>query len=189
MYQQLPHLNLQIGDGLKLSYMSGLADTRSGLNMGNLEYHQLVLYWHPNLVLKFYIFEGSGWCGSIKYKRSKSRGGKWTGKRRGRHYRVNFLQTTFVVYGQPLKLSLTLGEVVACITIFSWPLLQKNKASMMNNTNSLMGILLGYQFNLEIMVTTCSIPIRPLFIHTLSFECTTKLCINFLNQFSVYFHI
>ena len=36
---------------------------------------------------------------------------------------------------------------------------------------------------------TCSSPRRPLFLHALSFECTSKLCINFLNQFSVYFHI
>ena len=36
---------------------------------------------------------------------------------------------------------------------------------------------------------TCSIPRRLLFLHALSFECTTKLGINFLNQFSVYFHI
>ena len=36
---------------------------------------------------------------------------------------------------------------------------------------------------------TCFSPRRPLFIHTLSFECTSKLCINFLNQFSFYFHI
>ena len=27
------------------------------------------------------------------------------------------------------------------------------------------------------------------FLHTLSFECTSKLCINFLNKISVYFHI
>ena len=36
---------------------------------------------------------------------------------------------------------------------------------------------------------TCSRPRRPLFLHALSIECTSKLCINFLNQFSVYFHI
>ena len=36
---------------------------------------------------------------------------------------------------------------------------------------------------------TFPIPRRPLFLHVLSFECTKKLCINFLNQFSVYFHI
>ena len=30
---------------------------------------------------------------------------------------------------------------------------------------------------------------RPIFLHALSFECTSKPCINFLNQFSVYFHI
>ena len=36
---------------------------------------------------------------------------------------------------------------------------------------------------------TCSSPRRTFFLHALSFECTSKLCIAFLNQFSVYFHI
>ena len=34
-----------------------------------------------------------------------------------------------------------------------------------------------------------SSPRRPLFLHALSFECISKLCIDFLNQFLVYFHI
>ena len=33
------------------------------------------------------------------------------------------------------------------------------------------------------VLMTCSSPRRPLFLHSLSFECTSKLCINFLNQF------
>ena len=33
--------------------MSGLADTGSGLNLGNREYHQSVVERHPSLVLKF----------------------------------------------------------------------------------------------------------------------------------------
>ena len=37
--------------------------------------------------------------------------------------------------------------------------------------------------------TTCSIPRRPLFLHTLSFECNSKLCGTFLNQFLAHFHI
>ena len=36
---------------------------------------------------------------------------------------------------------------------------------------------------------TCSSPRRTFFLHALSFECTSKLCITFLNQFLVYFHI
>ena len=36
---------------------------------------------------------------------------------------------------------------------------------------------------------TCSSPRGTFFLHALSFECTSKLCITFLNQFSVYFHI
>ena len=52
MSQKLPHLKLQILKGPKPSYMSGLADAGSGLNLGNLEYHQSVAERHPNLVLK-----------------------------------------------------------------------------------------------------------------------------------------
>ena len=36
---------------------------------------------------------------------------------------------------------------------------------------------------------TCSSPIQTFLLHALSFECTSKLCITFLNQFLVYFHI
>ena len=36
---------------------------------------------------------------------------------------------------------------------------------------------------------TCSSPRRTFFLHALSFECTSKLCGTFLNQFSDYFHI
>ena len=45
-------MNLHIGEGPKSSYMSGLADTGSGLNFVNIEYHQSVAERHPNLDLK-----------------------------------------------------------------------------------------------------------------------------------------
>ena len=53
MYQQLLHFKLPIGEGQKPSYMSGLDDTRSGLNLVNIEYHQSVAERHPNFVFKF----------------------------------------------------------------------------------------------------------------------------------------
>ena len=53
MYQQLPYLNLPIGEVTKSSYMSGLDNTGAGLNLGNLEYHQSVAECHPKLMLKF----------------------------------------------------------------------------------------------------------------------------------------
>ena len=40
MSQQLPHLNLLTGEGLRLSKMFGLADKGSGMNLVNLDYHQ-----------------------------------------------------------------------------------------------------------------------------------------------------
>ena len=36
---------------------------------------------------------------------------------------------------------------------------------------------------------TCSSPRRTFFLHALSFQCTSKLCGTFINQFSDYFHI
>ena len=38
------------------------------------------------------------------------------------------------------------------------------------------------------VLLTCYSPRRSLFLHTLSFECPSKLCITFLNQVLVYFH-
>ena len=38
-------------------------------------------------------------------------------------------------------------------------------------------------------ILTCSSPRRTFFLHALSFECTSKLWVTFLNQFSIYFHI
>ena len=53
MYQELPYMNFPIGEGPKSSYMSGLADTGSDLNLVNLEYQQAVADRHPNIVFKF----------------------------------------------------------------------------------------------------------------------------------------
>ena len=44
-------------------------------------------------------------------------------------------------------------------------------------------VICGAEFGLE----TCSSPRRTFFLHALSFECTSKLCCTFLNQFSDYF--
>ena len=53
MSQKSPHLNFPIGEGKKSSYMSSLANTEAGLNLGNIYYHQSFWERHPNLVLKF----------------------------------------------------------------------------------------------------------------------------------------
>ena len=41
----------------------------------------------------------------------------------------------------------------------------------------------------RLLTMTWSSPRRSLFLHSLSFECTTKLCINLFNQFSVFLHL
>ena len=53
MSQKLPHLNFPMGEGLKSSYMLGLDNTGSGLNLVTMKYHQSVAEFHPNLVSKF----------------------------------------------------------------------------------------------------------------------------------------
>ena len=52
MYQQLPHINFTVGFRPKSSYMSFLANTGSGLNLVNMEYHQSVAEHNPKLELK-----------------------------------------------------------------------------------------------------------------------------------------
>ena len=53
MYQKLPHLNLPLVDGPRLSNMFGLAYIGARLNLGNIYYHQTVSRRHSNLVLTF----------------------------------------------------------------------------------------------------------------------------------------
>ena len=62
----------------------------------------------------------------------------------------------FVVNGKLVIVSLTLGEGMACNTIFSWPFLQKIKASIVTNKNALVSGLLGEQFRIETMVSQIS---------------------------------
>ena len=73
-------MNFPIGEGPKLSYMSVLSDIGSGLDLGNLYYHQSVSERHPNLVLKFSylknledvdLFNISGVDGGVKGEQVK----------------------------------------------------------------------------------------------------------------------
>ena len=52
MSHQLPYINFPMGEEKKSSYMSSLANTEAGLNLGNIYYHQSVSERHFNLVLK-----------------------------------------------------------------------------------------------------------------------------------------
>ena len=60
-------------------------------------------------------------------------------------------KTSFVVNVKLVTVSLTLGEGVACNTIFSWPFWQTIKASLTKN-NYLLIALLREQFRLEIII-------------------------------------
>ena len=52
-----------------------------------------------------------------------------------------------------MAVSIDLGDRVSCNTIFSWPLLQKIKSSIMTKNNALVRGLLVEQFRLDMMVT------------------------------------
>ena len=59
---------------------------------------------------------------------------------------------SFVVNGKPVTVSLALGEVVTCNTIFLWLFLKTIKASIITEKNALISVLLGEQFRMEVMV-------------------------------------
>ena len=56
--QQLPHLNFSIGQVHGLYNMFSLEDTRAGLNLVDLEYHQYVADRKPNFMANFDYFKG-----------------------------------------------------------------------------------------------------------------------------------
>ena len=65
---------------------------------------------------------------------------------------VIYHKTTFVVNGKLATVYLALEKVMARNTIFSWPLLQKIKDSIMTENNALVSEILVRQFRLETMV-------------------------------------
>ena len=131
MSQQLPHLNFPIGDVPKSSYIYGLAYTGAGLYLGDLEYHQSVAERHPNFVLK------CSYLKDLEYADTFNIIGVDGGKESEQVKlgvdvtAVIAYKTPFVVNGKPVKVSLSLGEGVACNTIFSWPFLHTIKDSIM----------------------------------------------------------
>ena len=62
------------------------------------------------------------------------------------------LKDPFLLKVKLVTVSLDIGEVMACNTIFSSQFLQTTKASMMTENNDLVIGLLGDQFRLDIMI-------------------------------------
>ena len=148
----MPHLNFSIGEDPKSSYMSSLSDIGSGLNLGNLEYHQSVPERYPNLVLKFVYVK------DLEYVDPFNVSGVDRGKEKEQGNggvditTVITYKNTFAVNRNQMTVYLALGEEVACNTIFSCPFLQTNKASIVTKKNALLSGLLGEKFRMEIMV-------------------------------------
>ena len=111
-------MNFPIGKGTIPSNTFGLADTGSGLILGNMDYHQSVADCHPNLVLQFLhlkdldnmdSFNRSGLDRGMKSKKGKL-GVDVT--------ELVMYKNNFVVSGQPVTSSFALGKGVACNTTF-----------------------------------------------------------------------
>ena len=62
----------------------------------------------------------------------------------------------FMVNEKIMIVSLDLVKGMSCNNIFSWPFLQKIKASIMTENNTLVSGLLGEQFKMEMMVPQIS---------------------------------
>ena len=132
--------------------MSVLDDTGAGLDLVNLQYHQSVIERHSNLVLKFSYLKDLEDVDTFNIIGVD--GGKEGEQRKGGVdvTAVITYKNPFVVNGKPVTVSLALGEGVACNTIFSWPFLQKIKASIVTNQNYLVRRILIEKFRLEMVV-------------------------------------
>ena len=155
MYQKLPHMNFQTGEGPRSSNMFGLADTGAELNFGNWDYHQSVVERYSNLVLEISYLKDLDYVYPSNI--TGVDGGKESEQVKGGVDVTSAItyKNPFVINGQPLKFSLALVQGVTYNTIFSWPYLQKNrtiKASTMNKNNSLVCGILGEKFKMLMMV-------------------------------------
>ena len=116
-----------------------------------MDYHQSFSELHPNLVKFAYLKDMYGVDTS---NISGVEGGKEIkqGKVGVEVTAVTTYTTLFMVNRKLVRISTTLGEWVACITIFSWPLLKTINASIMTKNNALVSGLLGDQFKLKVVV-------------------------------------
>ena len=133
--------------------MYGLDNTRAGLNLVNIEYHQSVTELHPNLVLKFAYLKDMDGVDTLNISGVDVEKESEQVKSGVDISAVITYKTPFVVNGKPVTVSLAIGEGMACKKICSWPLLQTIKASIMTKKNALVSGLLREQFRLDTMVT------------------------------------
>ena len=126
------------------------------MNFRNLYCRQSVVEQQPNLVFKFAYFRDLDDVNLFNI--SVVNGGK-----EGEEVKVAVDATVVIIYknpfmvnGQPVIVSLALGEGVACNTIFSWPFLQTIKVSILTDNNTLVIGILGEKFNLEMLVPQTS---------------------------------
>ena len=91
--------------------MFGLADTRAGFNLVNLEYHQSVAERHPNLVLKFVYLKDID--DVDPFNASGVDGGKESEQGKGGVDVTTLItyKNLFVVNVKPMTVSLDLGKV------------------------------------------------------------------------------
>ena len=92
-----------------------------------MDYHQSVSECHPNLVINFSCLKNIDNVDSFNISGINGGGEVNREERRGRRHCINYLKK-IVVNGQPVTVSLALGEGVACNNIFSWPFLQTIKS-------------------------------------------------------------
>ena len=109
MSQKLPHLNFPIVEGPKSSYMFGLTDTGTGLNLGSIYCNQSVAEHHPNLELKISYLKDLDSVDPFNIS-DFMEGVKGTGKRRDRRYCSSYLQNS--ICGK-----FTTGDSIPCSRI------------------------------------------------------------------------
>ena len=136
MSHVLPHIRFPVGpptndenkpNGTTLA----LVDTGAGLNVGRLSYHQSIYERFPHLVHEFAFLkdcdgvEPFGLGGVVKGDNDQSAKDIEA---------IITYKTPYVINGREVRVSLGLGQNVACNTILSWPFLQSLNASMITES-------------------------------------------------------
>ena len=90
---------------------------------------------------------------------------------------------------QLLPVAINVVTYGRCSYTLSWACNTCRKYSFSSIADSIEEVCNTFRLRRILVYQTCSSPRRSLFLPALSFQCTSKLCITFLSQFLVYFHI
>jgi hypothetical protein len=143
----LPHITLCLGNNPSDNKLQGLMDTCGALNTGYLPFHQWVMATDPSFVAEYVEFDDTNPFEPIKLGGAIREPDGFDAGNHGRLTAVIRYHTPYCTYdGNPVTISLALGNDVTVNTIFGLPMLSAFDSIISLSSNALHSNCLNMDF-------------------------------------------